>query len=107
MTYVFDIDGTICTNTEGANDYVDAKPFLKRIQVVNKLYDEGNRIFFLTARGMGKNDYNSDLANKEFFDFTNNQLKQWGVKFHKLFLGKPSSDFYIDDKGIKDTDFFE
>ena len=26
------------------------------------------------------------------------QLKNWGVKFHKLYITKPSSDIYIDDK---------
>jgi len=31
----------------------------------------------------------------------------WGCKYHQLFLGKPSGDFYIDDKGINDTDFFD
>ena len=26
------------------------------------------------------------------------QLKKWNVKFHKLFISKPSADLYIDDK---------
>ena len=37
---------------------------------------------------------------------TEEQLERWGVKYHQLFLGKPSGDIYIDDKGIKDEDFF-
>ena len=41
-----------------------------------------------------------------FYGFTKNQLIEWGVKHHDLFLGKPAADFYIDDKGIKDEDFF-
>ena len=51
MTYVFDIDGTICTTTDG--DYALAKPLKDRIAMVNKLYDEGHTIVFQTARGMG------------------------------------------------------
>ena len=35
MVYVFDIDGTICTKTDG--DYSKAKPMQERIDVVNKL----------------------------------------------------------------------
>ena len=27
-------------------------------------------------------------------------------KYHQLILGKPSGDVYVDDKGIKDGDFF-
>ena len=34
MTYVFDIDGTICTNTNG--DYLTAKPLQDRIDIINK-----------------------------------------------------------------------
>ena len=37
---------------------------------------------------------------------TKKQLDNWGINYHSLFLGKPSGDFYIDDKGIKDEDFF-
>ena len=42
----------------------------------------------------------------KFYDLTREQLNNWGVKYNQLFLGKPSGDVYIDDKGIKDEDFF-
>ena len=104
--YVFDIDGTICTNTEGINDYRDAEPLLDRIEIVNKLYMEGNNILFLTARGMGRNNNDIKKTYDQFYEFTAKQLDSWGVKYHKLFLGKPAGDIYVDDKGIKDTRFF-
>ena len=47
MTYVFDIDGTICTNSHG--EYEKAKPIYDRISKVNQLYDLGNTIIFQTA----------------------------------------------------------
>ena len=40
------------------------------------------------------------------YNFTLEQLKTWGCKFHELQLGKPNADFFIDDKGISDKDFF-
>lgn len=104
MTYVFDIDGTICSLTGG--DYESAKPLVDRIQIINRLFDEGNRITLLTARGMGRSNNNRTMAYDLFYDLTTQQLKEWGVKYHDLFLGKPSGDFYIDDKGIKDVEFF-
>tara|TARA_R110001592_G_scaffold133267_1_gene348419 strand:+ start:219 stop:545 length:327 start_codon:yes stop_codon:yes gene_type:complete len=104
MTYVFDIDGTICTNTNG--DYEDAEPILSRVDIVNKLFDEGHIITLLTARGMGRHENDASKAWAEFYDLTTTQLKSWNVKYHNLFLGKPSGDFYIDDKGVKDEDFF-
>ena len=104
VTYVFDIDGTICTKTDG--DYESAEPLTDRINMVNKLYDEGHRIVFQTARGMGRSANNIGYANRAFYNLTRQQLIEWGVKFHSLFLGKPAGDFYIDDKGIRDEDFF-
>ena len=105
MTYVFDIDGTICTKVDDGN-YLNAKPLQNRIDVVNRLYEEGNRIIFQTARGIGRHNNQADLAFLDFYDLTTTQLSQWKVKYHMLLLGKASGDLYIDDKGIKDEDFF-
>tara|TARA_B100000287_G_scaffold429995_1_gene484394 strand:- start:1102 stop:1434 length:333 start_codon:yes stop_codon:yes gene_type:complete len=108
MTYVFDIDGTICTKQcelQGG-DYGKAEPLADRINKVNFLYDEGHTIIYMTARGMGRSDNNAAKAIQQFYSFTENQLKKWNCKYHHLFLGKPAADFYVDDKGIKDEDFF-
>ena len=104
MNYVFDIDGTLCTDSQG--DYKSAEPLTERIAYINKLFDEGNRIILFTARGMGSSNNDSNFAIQKWEKFTQVQLQQWGVKYHKLFLGKPSGDIYVDDKAIRDTDFF-
>lgn len=104
MKYVFDIDGTICTQTDG--DYTKAQPIKDRIEKNNKLFDENHVIIYLTARGMGRTNNNVVESYKLFYDFTKNQLDQWGVKYHDLFLGKPAADVYVDDKGIKDVKFY-
>ena len=104
MTYVFDIDGTICSKTDG--DYTQAQPITDRIQKVNRLYDEGHTVILLTARGMGRSNNSVNFAYESFYDLTYSQLKDWGVKFHELFLGKPAGDHYIDDKGVNDENFF-
>ena len=104
MTYVFEIDGTICSKPDG--DYTQAQPFPERIETVNRLYYEGHTVILLTARGMGRSNNSVNFAYESFYDLTHSQLKEWGVKFHELFLGKPAADHYIDDKGVNDEDFF-
>ncbi len=104
MTYVFDIDSTICSKTDG--DYTQAQPMNDRIQKINCLYNDGHKIIFLTARGMGRSNNSVNSAYESFYDLTHSQLIEWGVKFHQLFLGKPAGDYYIDDKGVSDEDFF-
>ena len=55
MRYVVDIDGTICDPGDtDATRYTDATPIRSRIDKINKLYDEGHYIVYLTARGMGR-----------------------------------------------------
>ena len=105
MTYVVDIDGTLCTLTADG-DYNKAEPREDRIKKINKLYSEGNTIVLHTARGMGRFEGNRWKCHNEFFFFTEKQLHRWGVRYHKLVMGKPSGDFYIDDKGINDETFF-
>jgi|TARA_R100001460_G_C3542886_1_gene174639 hypothetical protein len=108
MRYVVDIDGTICTpgKTEETR-YTEALPIQSRIDKINRLYDEGHTIVYFTARGMGRFKNNADLARETFYELTEIQLSLWGCRYNQLFLGKPSGDFYIDDKGINDNEFFE
>jgi len=107
-TYVVDIDGTICSkNCElQGSDYTDSLPKTERIEKLNKLYDEGHKIIYMTARGMGRHVNNPQAAIQDFYAFTKSQLDSWGCKYHSLFLGKPCGDVYVDDKGINDEDFF-
>ena len=104
MTYVIDIDGTLCTLTDG--NYAQAEPIEERIKKINKLSVTGNTIILHTARGMNRFKGNTFRCHSEFYLFTERQLKKWGVMYNQLIMGKPSADYYIDDKGINDEDFF-
>jgi len=105
MKYVIDIDGTICTNTEGK--YAEALPHRDRIEMINLLYDKGHRIVYFTARGMGTSGEDVSSANLMWYEFTKNQLRSWNAKFHDLIVGKPSADYYVDDRMIGISDFFQ
>ena len=96
-SYCFDLDGTLCTNTEG--EYAQAVPLPERILKVNELYDTGNRILIYTARGT--------VTGVDWRDLTQKQLDTWGIKHHELRLGKPFADVYVDDRGVSDSDFFD
>lgn len=96
MKYIVDIDGTICTNTEG--DYINAKPYKDRIKEINRLYEDGHHIVYWTARGA-----NSGV---DWSELTGWQLDRWGCKFHELRMGKPAYDIWIDDKAVNSGDYF-
>lgn len=102
MRYIFDLDNTLCDtrkNEEGNWDYVNSLPFQDRIDIVNKLYDEGNYIVIETARG--------SVSKKNWYEETYKQLVSFGLKFNELRTGvKFNGDIFIDDKGVNSEVFF-
>ena len=50
---------------------------------------------------MGRNKENRYLAKKQGLTITKKQLKKWGVKYDELIFGKPSYDFFVDDKNFQ------
>ena len=97
MDYCFDLDGTLCSDTNG--EYENATPKWDRIERVNELYDEGNHITIDTARG--------SATGIDWYKVTLDQLSIWNVKYHKLVVGKKTpADFYIDDKAENADNFF-
>lgn len=96
--YVFDIDGTLVTDTQG--DYDKVQPIKKSIERVNSLFDEGHKIILMTARGASSKIDHTELTKK--------QMKDFGVKFHELIMHKkPTADFFVDDKAINVNDWLE
>ncbi|BCN32549.1 acylneuraminate cytidylyltransferase family protein [Anaeromicropila herbilytica] len=87
--FVFDIDGVIA-QIQKDNDYALSAPNTAMIKVINQLYDMGNRIVLLTARG-----YVTKISWEET---TKRQLEDWGLRYHELYFGKPNADYYVDDK---------
>ena len=101
--YIVDIDGTICSesfNEDGSKNYKNAKPNLDRINIINKLFDDGNEIHYWTARG--------SLTGIDYKKLTTEQLKIWNCKYTSLRVGdKPHYDLWIDDKAIWSEDYFK
>lgn len=97
MTYVFDLDQTLC-HKDGLK-YDEATPIPERIAWVNMLYDLGHTIIIETARGSG--------TGIPMYDLTKAQLERWGLKHHQLRTNtKFHADFYVDDKGVNADEFF-
>ena len=94
----FDIDNTICRTI--GKKYNLAKPIKEAINKINNLYLRGYYIKLFTSRYMGRNNEIISKAKKQGFKMTENQLKKWGLNYHKLIFGKPSFDLFIDDKTI-------
>jgi hypothetical protein len=90
-----DIDETVCFYEEdialdGKKCYDKAIPNHINIAKINNLYDGGHEIIYWTARG--------SRSGLDWHEFTENQLKSWGAKFHGLECNKPYYDLFIEDR---------
>jgi hypothetical protein len=104
-TIAFDLDDVICWHHPdydevGVDKYYHCEPIESGVELVNEYYDKGYRIIIYTARGMGAYKGNVNLIYERLYDLTFNHLNEWGVKFHRLVMGKLDYDLLIDDKAI-------
>lgn len=96
MIFAFDCDGTLCTQIDEA-DYTQAQPIQNMIDIINRLYDIGHFIKIYTSRGQ-----TTGIDQEEF---TRKQLKEFGVKYHELVMGKTQYDLFVDDRAMFSSDF--
>lgn len=107
-TIAFDLDDVICYRPNGyehlgPNKYDYCKPILKTIDLINFLYDDGNKIVIYTARGMSQYKGNISLVYSELYSKTIQQLNNWGLRYDYLVMGKIHYDLLIDDKVLNSS----
>ena len=98
QTFCIDIDGVIAITPDTSN-YNKSSPNFDNIQKINKLYSYGNKIILFTARGSS--------TGKDWFSLTQQQMKDWGVMYHELKMGKPAANFYLDDHALTVNNFIK
>ncbi len=95
MIYVIDLDKTLVDGP----CYAEAEAIPGRVEVVNKLYDEGHTIIIYTARGA--------TSGGNWFHLTLATLERIGIKYTELRMGKFHYDVWVDDKAVNDKEFFK
>lgn len=108
-TIAFDLDDVICYRSKeyehlGPDKYDYCEPDQHVIDLVNSLYEEGNKIVIYTARGMSQYKGNVALIYSELYSKTIQQLDAWGLKYDQLVMGKIHYDLLIDDKALNSSE---
>ena len=104
MRYCFDIDGTITQLRKEGQDYSQVLPINSTLELIKNLKSKGHYIILYTARGMQTHSGNLGKViatqSKTLFDW----LEFYGIPYDEIYFGKPSADFYIDDKAVNIND---
>ena len=101
MRICFDVDGTIAELREEGQCYSEIVPKEGSVEVLNKLKNEGHYIILHTARNMETFKGNLGKVNAVQGPILYDWLKKYNIPYDEVYFGKPSADYYIDDKGFK------
>ena len=101
MRICVDMDGTICKNKIGEQQYFDVEPIDGAVDTLNLLKIQGYYIVIHTARGMRTYENNQGRIIAAHAENLINWLKKWNIPYDEVMFGKPHVDYFIDDKGYR------
>ncbi len=108
LTFVFDIDGTICPIKRSDQRYEDLVPFPEMVERIRAYKAQGAKIVLLTSRNMNSYNGNIGLINVKTAPILLEWLKKWDIPYDEVVYGKPwpgHNGFYVDDRTIRPDEF--
>lgn len=108
MTFIFDIDGTICPIKTKEEKYEDLVPYKEILDKLNYYHDNGAKIVLFTSRNMNSYGGNIGLINKNTAKILLEWLEKWEIPYDEIVYGKPwpgHKGFYVDDRSVRPDEF--
>ena len=108
LSFVFDIDGTICPLKKENEKYEDLIPFESIVDKIRYYHDNGARIILNTSRNMKTYDGNIGMINAHTAKILLQWLEKWDIPYDEIVYGKPwpgKLGFYVDDRAIRPNEF--
>ena len=87
MRLIIDLDGTICSEEKQFSRAL-ARPLEGAVNSLQILKSRGHTIIIYSARTWAE------------YEVTFEWLKEHGIPFDQLILGKPQGDYWIDDRAL-------
>lgn len=108
LTFVLDIDGTICPIKRPEERYEDLVPFPEMVERIRVYKEQGAKIILLTSRNMNSYNGNMGLINAKTAPILLQWLEKWDIPYDEIVYGKPwagHNGFYVDDRTIRPDEF--
>lgn len=110
LSFIFDIDGTICPIKKTGEEYKDLVPYDDIIDKIRFYHENGAKIVLFTSRNMNSYNGNIGLINKNTARVLLDWLDKWKIPYDEIIYGKPwpgSKGFYVDDRTIRPDEFLK
>jgi len=110
MTFIIDIDGTLCPVKTAAQKYEDLIPYQEMVEKIRYYKDNGARIVFFTSRNMNSYQGSIGLINANTAKIILSWLDRWEIPYDEIIYGKPwpgHAGFYVDDRAVRPDEFIK
>lgn len=110
LSFVFDIDGTICPIKKPEEAYQDLVPYTQMVQKIREYKEGGARITLFTSRNMNTYEGNIGLINANTAKIILEWLDKWSIPYDEIVYGKPwpgKNGFYVDDRTVRPDEFLK
>lgn len=110
LSFVFDIDGTICPIKKKDEKYEDLVPYAAVVERIRSYRASGAKIILFTSRNMNSYQGNLGLINAHTAKILLQWLEKWDIPYDEILYGKPwpgHFGFYVDDRSVRPREFME
>lgn len=108
MTFIIDIDGTLCPVKKTEENYKDLIPFKDIISKIVDYKKNGAKIVLYTSRNMNTYEGNIGMINANTAKILIKWLDKWEIPYDEIIYGKPwpgPDGFYVDDRSVRPDEF--
>lgn len=108
LTFIFDIDGTLCPIKGKDERYEDIVPYPEMVEKIRYYKQQGAKIILYTSRNMNTYKGNIGLINANTAGVILEWLKKWDIPYDEIIYGKPwpgHNGFYVDDRTVRPDEF--
>ena len=108
LTFIFDIDGTLCPIKGKDEKYEDVVPYPEMVERIREYKEKGAKIVLFTSRNMNSYQGNIGLINAHTAKIVLKWLEKWDIPYDEIIYGKPwpgHNGFYVDDRTVRPDEF--
>lgn len=110
LTFVFDIDGTLCPIKKKDEKYEDMVPYPEMVERIREYKAQGAKITLFTSRNMNSYGGNIGLINANTAKVLLAWLDKWEIPYDEIIYGKPwpgHNGYYVDDRTVRPDEFLK